>query len=63
MLIMICPDIESYQNIMKAVPQFTDILKRFTNRGRITVNPPANKGIPWVFSIDEILPEGDAPTT
>lgn len=63
MLIMICPDIESYQNIMRTVPQFTDMLKRFTNRGRITVSPPADKGIPWVLSIDEILPEEDSPTT
>ena len=62
MLIMICPDIESYQNIMTAVPQFTDMLKRFTNRGRITVSPPSGKGIPWVLSIDEILPEEDSPT-
>ncbi|WP_308189888.1 hypothetical protein [Nostoc sp. XA010] len=62
MLIMICPDIETYQNIMRTVPQFTDMLKRFTNRGRITVTPPANKGIPWVLSIDEILPEEDSPT-
>lgn len=60
---MICPDIETYQNIMITVPQFTDMLKRFTNRGRITVSPPANKGIPWVLSIDEILPEEDSPTT
>ncbi|AUB34755.1 hypothetical protein COO91_00584 [Nostoc flagelliforme CCNUN1] len=62
-LIMICPDLESYQNIMRTVPQFTDMLKRFTNRGRITVSPPADKGIPWVLSIDEILPEEDSPTT
>ncbi|MEH1956646.1 hypothetical protein [Nostoc sp.] len=57
MLIMICPDIESYHNIMKTVPKFTDMLKKFTNRGRITVSPPVGKGIPWVLSIDEILPE------
>lgn len=63
MLIMICPDIETYQNIMRTVPQFTDMLKRFTNRGRITVSPPSDKGIPWVLSIDEILPEEDLPTT
>jgi hypothetical protein len=63
MLIMICPDIESYQNIMRTVPKFTDMLKRFTNRGRITVSPPADKGIPWVLSINEILPEEDLPTT
>lgn len=62
-LIMICPDLESYQNIMRTVPQFTDMLKRFTNRGRITVSPPADKGIPWVLSIDEILPEENSPTT
>ena len=37
------------------------MLKIFTNRGRITVSPPADKGVPWVLSIDEILPEEDSP--
>ncbi|MEH1874543.1 hypothetical protein [Nostoc sp.] len=61
-LIMICPDIESYQNIIRTVPQFTNMLKRFTNRGRITISSSVNKDIPWVLSIDEILPEEDSPT-
>ena len=63
MLIMICLDIETYQNIMRTIPQFTDMLKKFTNRGRITVSPPADKGIPRVLSIDVILSKEDSPTT
>ncbi|WP_138500886.1 hypothetical protein [Nostoc sp. PA-18-2419] len=61
-LIMICPDMESYRNIMKTVPHFTEKLKQFTNRAKISVSSPIDKGIPWVLSIDNILPEGDLPS-
>ncbi|MDZ8105586.1 MAG: hypothetical protein RM338_08160 [Nostoc sp. DedQUE12a] len=62
-LIMICHDMQSYRNIMKTVPDFAEKLKQFSNRARITVSSPIDKGIPWVLSIDNILPEGDLPTT
>ncbi|MDZ8241528.1 MAG: hypothetical protein RMZ69_30985 [Nostoc sp. ChiQUE01a] len=62
-LIMICHDMESYRNIMKTVPYFAEKLKQFSNRAKITVTSPIDKGIPWVLSIDNILPEGDLPTT
>ena len=47
---------QSYRNIMKAVPQFADHLKQFANRAKITVSSPVDKGIPWVLSIDNVLP-------
>ena len=62
-LIMICPDMKSYRNIMKTLPQFTQKLKQFANKARISISPPVDKGIPWVISIDENLSEGDSPTT
>ncbi|MER3495331.1 MAG: hypothetical protein C4323_26240 [Mastigocladus sp. ERB_26_2] len=61
-LIMICHDMESYRNVMKTVPHFVDKLKHFTNTAKITVSSPANKEIPWVLSINNILPEGDLPS-
>ncbi|BAY79276.1 hypothetical protein NIES25_57600 (plasmid) [Nostoc linckia NIES-25] len=62
-LIMICHDMESYRQIMKTVPHFAEKLKHFTNAAKITVSSPIDKGIPWVLSIDNILPEGDLPST
>ncbi|MDZ8189317.1 MAG: hypothetical protein RMX96_31330 [Nostoc sp. ChiSLP02] len=56
-LIMICHDMESYRNIMKCVPHFAEKLKQFTNRARISVSSPIDKGMPWMLSIDNILPE------
>ncbi|MBH8563579.1 hypothetical protein I8748_15510 [Nostoc sp. CENA67] len=61
-LIMICHNMESYRNIMKTIPHFTDKLKQFTNTAKITVSSPVDKGIPWVLSINNILPEGDLPS-
>lgn len=55
-LILICNNMEGYRNIMKAVPQFADHLKQFANRAKITVSSPVDKGIPWVLSIDNVLP-------
>ncbi|MEH2042935.1 MAG: hypothetical protein V7L12_06450 [Nostoc sp.] len=62
-LILICNNMESYRNIMKTVPHFADRLKQFANRAKITVSSPLDKGIPWVLSIDNVLPEGDLPST
>ncbi len=62
-LIMICHDMESYRQIMKTVPQLAEKLKQFTNRAKITVSSPLDQGIPWVLSIDNVLPEGDLPST
>ncbi|MBW4616100.1 MAG: hypothetical protein KME21_23035 [Desmonostoc vinosum HA7617-LM4] len=62
-LIMICHDMESYRQIMKTVPHFADQLKQFTNIAKITVSSPIDKGIPWVLRIDNILPDGDIPSS
>ena len=61
MLIMVCNDIESYQNIMTTVPYFAETLKRFANQAKISISSPVNDGIPWVISIADILPEEDFP--
>ncbi|MBD2387241.1 hypothetical protein [Cylindrospermum sp. FACHB-282] len=62
-LIMICHDMESYHNIMITIPHLAKKLQRFANKARISVSYPVDKGIPWIINIDEILPEGDLPST
>lgn len=52
-LVMICPDVESYQNIMVSVPYFTQKLRQFANSASITVTPPVNLGVTWIIEIDE----------
>ncbi|HLO84933.1 MAG TPA: hypothetical protein VK203_07960 [Nostocaceae cyanobacterium] len=52
-LIMVCHDIESYQNIMTSVPYLADRLKHFANKAKISISSPVNNGIPWIMSIDE----------
>ena len=53
MLMIICHDIESYQNIMTRVPYLGDKLRRFANKARISISSPVNNGIPWVTSIEQ----------
>jgi hypothetical protein len=55
-LMMICHDIESYQNIMTTVPYFADKLKLFANKAKISISSPVNNGIPWVISVDKPWP-------
>ncbi|HEY9799513.1 hypothetical protein [Anabaena azotica] len=62
-LIMICPDMESYQNIMTSIPYFTKNLRRFANTASISVTPPVNLGVPWIIEIDEIGLDNDALNT
>jgi hypothetical protein len=61
MLIMVCNDIESYQNIMTTFPYFAKTLKRFANEAKISIISPVNNGIPWMVNISDILPEDDVP--
>ena len=63
MLIMVCNDIESYQNIMTTFPYFAKTLKRFANQAKISIISPVNNGIPWVINIADILPEEDVPNS
>jgi hypothetical protein len=63
MLIMVCHDIESYQNIMTTVPYLGENLKRFANKAKISISSPVNNGIPWVISIDKPWPGEDSPST
>ncbi|MFM7405658.1 MAG: hypothetical protein ACKO3K_03030 [Cuspidothrix sp.] len=63
MLIMVCHDIESYQNIMTTVPYLSETLKRFANQAKISISSPVNNGIPWVINISDILLEDDLPNS
>jgi len=56
-LVMICHDIESYQNVMKAITQLADKLKYFANRARIRVSSTVNQVMPCVVNIDANLSE------
>ncbi|NEU83425.1 hypothetical protein [Nostoc sp. UIC 10630] len=53
MLIIICYDIESYLHIVDAIPQFIKQLKQFSNKSKIQLFPPDNKGEPWEIEIEE----------
>lgn len=59
-LVMICPEIESYHNIMTTIPYLTQKLKRFANAASINITPPVNLGVTWVIEIDEIGLDNDA---
>ncbi|MEA5550220.1 hypothetical protein VB713_04355 [Anabaena cylindrica UHCC 0172] len=63
MLIMVCHNIESYQNIMTTVPYLAETLKRFANKAKISISSPVNNGIPWVISIDKTWPGEELPNT
>ncbi|MEO3706100.1 hypothetical protein [Trichormus azollae] len=63
MLIMVCHNIESYQNIMMTIPYLSETLKRFTNKAKISISSPVNNGIPWVISIDKAWNGDDLPNT
>lgn len=52
-LMLVCHDIESYQNIMITVPHLAERLKRFANKAQISISSPVNNGIPWNMSVDE----------
>ncbi|BAY14370.1 hypothetical protein NIES2109_42900 [Nostoc sp. HK-01] len=54
-LIMVCHDIESYQNIMMTVPHLADKLKKFANQAKISISSPVNQGVPWVISVNDLF--------
>jgi hypothetical protein len=56
-LLIVCNNIESYQNIMITVPYLAETLQRFANQAQISISSPVNNGIPWLINIDDILPE------
>ncbi|MBW4612233.1 MAG: hypothetical protein KME21_02940 [Desmonostoc vinosum HA7617-LM4] len=62
MLVMICHDIESYQQIMMTVPHLASKLKRFANQAKISISSPVNQGIPSVISITDIFSDEDSPS-
>ncbi|MEH2455921.1 hypothetical protein [Nostoc sp.] len=52
-LVIICYDIESYLNIVDVIPQFINKLKQFSNKAKIHLFPPDQKGEPWEIKIEE----------
>lgn len=59
-LVMVCHDINSYQNVMITVPSLAEKLKRFANKAQISISSPINNGIPWVMTIDEPYPDEES---
>ncbi|TAE59598.1 MAG: hypothetical protein EAZ76_03535 [Nostocales cyanobacterium] len=53
MLMMVCHDIESYQNLMINVPYLVEKLKLFANKAKISISSPVNNGIPWVMNVEQ----------
>jgi hypothetical protein len=60
-LIMICHDIETYQNIMMIVPHLAEQLTKFANQAKISISSPVNQGIPWVIGVKDILSIEESP--
>ena len=53
-LVIFCYDIESYWQIMNAIPDILYKLKVFSNNAKIRLYPPVDQGIPWEVGIDEV---------
>jgi hypothetical protein len=54
MLIIQCPDMPTFWNIMSDISQLGNRLKRFANRAKIRVCPPPDNGAPFEIRVDEI---------
>ncbi|MBD2197733.1 MULTISPECIES: hypothetical protein [Calothrix] len=63
MLILVCHNIEPYQNITSIIPQLTQQLKLFANKAMISVSPPIASEIPLVVNIENLLSEEDYPSS
>ncbi|BAY66398.1 hypothetical protein NIES22_65370 [Calothrix brevissima NIES-22] len=59
MLILVCYDIETYQNITSIIPQLAKHLKLFANTAIISVTPPIADGIPLIINVEHLLSEDD----
>ncbi|GAX34195.1 hypothetical protein [Nodularia sp. NIES-3585] len=53
-LILVCHDLKSYQQLMTTIPYLANKLKRFANQAKISVSSPVNQGIPWMVNINEV---------
>lgn len=53
MLVIICYDIESYLNIVDAIPQFIKNLRQLSSKAKIHLYAPNYKGEPWEIEIEE----------
>ncbi|BAY08272.1 hypothetical protein [Calothrix sp. NIES-2098] len=62
MLILVCHDIEAYQNITTIIPQLAEQLQHFANKAMISVSPPIANGIPLIINVEHLLSEEDYPS-
>jgi len=53
-LIISCPDIVTYWNIVSDIEQIGNRLERFSGSAQIRVCPPLGKGTPFAIRVDEI---------
>ncbi|HLP90499.1 MAG TPA: hypothetical protein VK184_18185 [Nostocaceae cyanobacterium] len=53
-LIIVCPEVETYLHIINAVPDIAKKLKGFSPRAIIRLCPPIDHGAPWDIGINEI---------
>jgi hypothetical protein len=53
-VVISCPDMEIYWQIINAVPDIAKKLKRFSQTAIIRICPPIDQGTPWEIAISEI---------
>jgi hypothetical protein len=53
-LVITCPDVITYWNIVSDIEQIGNRLERFSSSAKICVCPPIEKGAPFEISVDEI---------
>lgn len=58
-LIVVCHDIEAYQNITSIIPQLAEQLRRFANKAIISISPPIANDIPSIINVEHLLSEED----
>lgn len=58
-LVIACPDITTYWNIVSDIEQIGNRLQRFSSSAQIRVCPPVGKGTPFEIRVDEISTHRD----
>ena len=58
-LVIVCPDVVTYWNIVSDIEQIGNRLERFSSSATIRVCPPIGKGNPFEIRVDEISTHRD----
>lgn len=53
-LIIVCYDIESYLQLMNAIPHIVGKLKQFSDNAKIRLFPPRSQNTSWDLGLNEI---------